>query len=230
MLDDQVLSALDWWEAAGVDTLIDESPRNWLAPVQPAARAIEAPAPPTPAATLPAELAAFRQWLLADETVPGPPAARLDAAGDPASGTMIVIDMPEAADRAARALLGGDAGVLFDKMLAAMGLARDALYLAPLAPARPASGRLDGAQSATLARLMRHHIALVRPRRLLVLGDAAIQALLGEPCHKARGRVHAFSYEGGSAQAVASFHPRFLVQTPDRKAASWADLKLFMPL
>ena len=35
---------------------------------------------------------------------------------------------------------------------------------------------------------------------------------------------------GATTQAVASFHPRFLVQTPERKAASWADLKLFMAL
>ena len=229
MLDDTALSALDWWESAGVDTLIDDSPRNWLAPITTAVSAVPAPTP-APVASLPGDLASFRAWLLADPAVPGPPAARLDATGDPASGTMVVIDMPEAADRTTRALLGGEAGALFDRMLAAMGLAREGLYLAPLSPARPASGRLDAAQGAMLARLMRHHVALVAPRRLLVLGDAAIQALLGEPCAQARGRVHAFAHDGGSAQAVASFHPRFLVQTPDRKAASWADLKLFMPL
>lgn len=228
MLDETALSALGWWEEAGVDTLVDDTPRNWLAPAVLPTRAADAPA--AAATALPADLAAFRAWLLADASVPGATGGRIDAAGDPALGTMIVVDMPEAADRTARTLLGGEAGALFDKMLAAMGLAREGLYLAPLAPARPASGRLDAEQSATLARLMRHHLALVAPRRLLLLGDAAIHALLGQPCAAARGKVHALAHDGGTTQAVASFHPRFLVQTPDRKAASWADLKLFMAL
>lgn len=229
MLDETALSALVWWEEAGVDTLVEDKPRNWLAP----AHTTDAPAMPAaalPATTLPRELAAFRAWLLADAAVPGAPSGRIDAAGDPASGTMIVVDMPEAADRAARILLGGEAGALFDKMLAAMGLARGGLYLAPLAPARPASGKLDAEQSVVLTRLIRHHVALAAPRRLLLLGDAAIHALLGQTCAAARGTVHALAYDGGTTQAVASFHPRFLVQTPARKAAAWADLQLFMAL
>ena len=228
-MDDLALSALDWWAEAGVDSLVDEQPRDWLATAP--RPDVDPPAAPQPAAAvLPDDLAAFRAWLLADPSVPGPTAARLDATGDPASGTTIVIDMPEAGDRAERRLLGGDAGALFDRMLAAMGLNRDALYLAPLGPARPATGRLDAAQAATLAVLMRHHLGLVRPRRLLLLGDTVATALLGEPCAHARGRVHKLAGDGWSAAAVASFHPRLLVQTPARKAAAWADLQLFMAL
>jgi DNA polymerase len=248
-MDDRLaLSALNWWEEAGVDMFVDEEPRDWLA--QPATSAPlpidAAPDRPPVAATspqsaaphaaaavpaaLPADLAAFRRFLLQDASVPGPPAARIDATGDPASGAMLILDMPEQGDRAAEQLLSGEVGQLFDKMLGAMGLSRETAYLVPLSPARSASGRLTPDIVATLGTLMRHHIALVRPKRLLLLGDAPTRALLGFGCVEARGRSHEISGDFGQIPAIASFHPRLLIQTPDRKKAAWADLQLFMAL
>jgi DNA polymerase len=247
-MDDRLaLSALNWWEEAGVDTFVDEEPRDWLAqPTQPApSLSVSAPDRSAPAATspqapvgkviappaaLPSDLAVFRRFLLQDASVPGPTAARLDATGDPASGAMLILDMPELGDRAAGHLLSGDVGALFDKMLGAMGLSRETAYLAPLSPARSASGRLTPEMIAALGALMRHHVALVRPKRLLLLGDAPTRALLGLGCVEARGRRHEFSGTDGPIPAIASFHPRLLIQTPDRKKAAWADLQLFMAL
>lgn len=234
-------STLGWWADAGVDVFVEEAPRDWLAPVpvapsvvppEPASPEVAVPAAEAmaPAAALPGDLAAFRAWLRADPSLPGPAAARLDAAGDPATGTMVVVDMPEPEDGAAGTLLGGEAGALFDNMMRAIGLARETLYLAPLASARPASGRLDAGAIEAFGRLMRHHVALARPRRLLLMGDAAVRAMLAMPCAAARGRVHPLDADGHAVAAVASFHPRFLVQTPARKAAAWADLKLFKDL
>jgi len=138
--------------------------------------------------------------------------------------------MPDQGDRAASRLLSGDVGALFDKMLGAMNLSRDIAYLAPLSPARSASGRLTPEVIATLATLMRHHIGLVAPKRLLLLGDAPARALLGLGCVEARGRTHEVAGPSGPIPAIASFHPRLLIQTPDRKKAAWADLQLFMVL
>jgi DNA polymerase len=248
-MDDRLaLSALNWWEEAGVDTFIDEEPRDWLAQPAPATPSSSdvAPSRPqgavaspqsalpravvVPAAALPTDLAAFRRFLLEDASVPGPPAARIDTTGDAASGAMIILDMPEQGDRAAEQLLSGDVGQLFGKMLGAMGLSRETAYLAPLSPARSASGRLTPEIIATLGTLMRHHIALVRPKRLLLLGDAPTRALLGFGCVEARGQRHEISGDFGQIPAIASFHPRLLIQTPDRKKAAWADLQLFMAL
>jgi uracil-DNA glycosylase family 4 len=241
-MDDRLaLSAFDWWEEAGVDTFVDDSPRDWLArqpsaPFQSAPidftpdHAVAAPAPVAKPAALPNDLAAFRQYLLSDPAVPGPPTARLDATGDTASGAMIILDMPEAGDRAAGRLLSGDVGDLFDKMLAAMSLSRATAYLAPLSPARAASGRLMPEAIEALGVLMRYHIALVAPKRVLLLGDAPTRALLGLGCVEARGRNHAIDVGGGPIPAVASFHPRLLIQTPTRKKAAWGDLQLYMVL
>ncbi|PZU09236.1 uracil-DNA glycosylase family protein [Sphingomonas sp.] len=245
MEDRLALSALDWWEEAGVDTAVDDLPRDWLAvpalspaitPIHPQAASPARVTPPVAAiepvspAALPDDLAAFRHFLLTDPSVPGPPQARIDAIGDPASGAMLILDMPEQGDRAAGRLLSGDVGQLFDRMLGAMSLSRETAYLAPLSPARSASGRLTPESITTLATLMRHHIALARPKRLLLLGDAPTRALIGLGCIEARGRTHEVSGPAGSIPAIASFHPRLLIQTPDRKKAAWADLQLFMAL
>lgn len=224
------LSALDWWAEAGVDTTVDEAPRDWLARA-PAPSPVSAPPPPVPAAPpLPANLPSFRRWLLADAAVPGAARARHDAAGDPASGSMVVVDMPEACDRGTGQLLTGEAGALFDRMLAAMGLTRDRIYLAPFAPARPATGKLDAAACTVLERLTRHHVALAAPRRLLLLGDAAACALLGEPVARARGRTHAVELPAGAVPAIASFHPRLVLGRPDLRKSAWSDLQMFMGL
>lgn len=245
-MDRLALSALDWWEEAGLDVFVDESPRDWLAPVvaiplpsinahAPTAPA-EAPAAAAPQPSYPADLPAFRAWLLADGAIPGRPSARLDAMGDPASGTMILLDMPEAEDRIARSLLSGELGTLFDRMLGAMGLSRETIYLAPFSPARSPSGSLDARAAAPLAAAARHHIALAAPRRLLLMGAAPTRALLGIDTSEARGGVRQLQIEGASVPTVATFPPRFINQatsTEDRTARRktiWEDLQTFMTL
>lgn len=230
MLDPMTLSALDWWAEAGVDTLVDEAPRNWLAPAAAASPPAPVAAAPAAPAALPADLAAFRAFLLADAAVPGPVAGRIDATGDPAIGTMLVPDMPERGDRASGRLLSGEAGALFDRMLAAMKLGRDAVYLAPFSPARPASGRLEAGEIEALARLMRHHLALVAPRRLLLMGDAPARALIGIPLAEAQGKVHSLTIGDAAVPVVAIVHPRTLDRQPEHKRAAWADLQRFMAL
>lgn len=257
-MDRLALSALDWWEEAGVDVFVEEAARDWLAPIRAAAsgiaedfadRAVAAPAMPAiplaaePAApqtidpnTLPTDLAAFRAWLLADPVIPGRPAGRLDASGDPASGTMVLLDMPEREDIAARLLLSGALGAMFDRMLGAMGLGRDTIYLAPFSPARPASGQLDARVANPLGVAQRHHLHLVRPRRLLLMGAAPTRALLGRDTSAARGQVQSCEVGGTAIPTIATFAPRFILQattTEDikaRRATIWTDLQLFMSL
>lgn len=240
MSDGLALSALDWWAEAGVDTIVGDLPHDWLATARPAAPAppafesaapVEMPAAPAPArAAMPATLDDFRRWLLTDAGVPGPAIGRIDAAGDPATGTMVILDMPEAADRASGRLLSGDVGVLFDRMLAAMKMDRAAIYIAPFAPMRPAAGRIGDADCAALGILMRHHIALAAPRRLLLLGDAPARALTGMPLAQARGETRSIEIAGTAIPAIASFHPRFVQERPDYRKPAWADLQLFMAL
>jgi len=230
VMDGLALSALDWWAEAGVDMLVDESPRDWLAraptPALPSTSAVAAePAAPAP----PADLPAFRRWLLTDPSVPGPPRARHDAQGDPAGGVMVITDMPEPADRGTGALLTGEPGALFDRMLAAIGLDRGTLYLAPFTPARPATAKLSKDACHLLHRMMERHLALAAPKRLLLLGDAPSCSLLDQPVTQARGRVHELRVDGLTIPTVATFPPR-LVEGAERRRLAWADLQLFRNL
>lgn len=233
MTDGAAFSALDWWAEAGVDALADDLPRNWLAaaPVSEAAAAPSAAVPSAvPAPALPDTLAAFRAFLLADAGVAGPTNARIDAAGDAASGIVIVVDMPETEDRASGNLLSGEVGALFDRMLGAIKMAREQVYLIPFAPARPTSGRVAAAEMKILAPLLRHHLALAAPRKLLLLGDAPVQALLERPAAQARDMLHDVRIGDRDVPTVASIHPRLVHLRRDYRALVWADLQRFEAL
>jgi DNA polymerase len=175
-------SVLAWWADAGVDVLIDEEPRDWLRPqpkapapavaraialqAAPAARAVP-PAAPAPAAEIPPDqLNLFQAWLKESASLPyaAPAASRVCPSGDPASGVMVIADMPTAEDCGANALISGETGRLFDRMLAAMGRDRSSIYLAALSCLRSPDGRLatEAAKNcATLARCS----AMPVPRR-----------------------------------------------------------------
>ena len=218
------VSTLDWWREAGVDVVVDESPRDWLArEIVPAPVAEPAPV----VTTLPASLAEFLAWRVSDaapeSTWRGASAA---ASGPPDAALMVLVDCPDQGDR--ERLLGGAAGTLFDRMLAAMGSSRAAVHLAAVCAKRPVGGRMPADVTAELHRLARHHVGLVRPKRLLLMGDAASRALLAADVVRARGNLHLVDHDGGQTAAVASFHPRWLLENPARKADAWRDLQLLM--
>jgi DNA polymerase len=234
MADSVALSALDWWAEAGVDTLVDDLPRDWLAaaPTAADAGAEVVPILPTPAAavTLPDTLDALRAFLLANAAIPGPANARLDAIGDPSSGVAVVVDMPEAEDRSSGRLLSGEVGALFDRMLGAIKLERTQLYLIPFSPARPTTGRLSEAHVQKLKPLLLHHLALVAPKKLLLLGDAPALALLGQPAAKVRDAKHDVSIGSLMVPSVASIHPRLVHLKREWRPLIWADLQRFEAL
>jgi uracil-DNA glycosylase family 4 len=190
-----------------------------------------APVETKPAApALPDTLAAFRTWLLADASVPGAVRGRVDALGDHATGAVIVVDMPEADDRASGTLLSGEVGALFDRMLGAIKLSRADIYLVPFSPSRSTTGRVGDADLATLTSLLRHHLTLAAPKRLLLLGDAPVQALLRMPAAKAREAVHMIEIEGRQVPTVASIHPRLVHLKRDYRPLAWDDLQRFAAL
>ncbi|MBW8745570.1 MAG: uracil-DNA glycosylase [Sphingomonas sp.] len=237
MADSVALSALDWWAEAGVDTLVDDLPRDWLAaaPVSTMAETSLAemlPVLPTPATsvTLPDTLEAFRAFLLTDAAIPGPANTRIDAIGDPSSGIVVVVDMPEAEDRASGKLLSGEVGALFDRMLGAIKLERAQAYLIPFSPARPTSGRLAEAQLKALKPLLLHHLGLIAPKKLLLLGDAPVQALLGQPAAKARDAEHTVTIGTATVPTVATIHPRLVSMKREWRPLIWADLQRFEKL
>jgi DNA polymerase len=221
-------SALSWWEEAGVDTIVGETPRDWLSPETKAPAAAPAAAP-APADALPADLDAFQAWFTDPIALPldAPSAPRLGPAGNPC-GLMVLVDMPGPDDIAAGHLLSGAPGTLFDRMLAAIGLAREAIYLAPLSPLRTPAGNLDADACAALGRIARHHVGLVAPRALLLFGDICSKALTGTAVAGARGRWHMIETQAGPIKTLVTIRPEKLDQQPKLKPLAWADLQMLM--
>ena len=217
-------SALEWWQDAGVDTLVEDELRDWFA--TPVPMRTPAAVASTPVADLPPDtLDAFLTWRMGD-AVPeaGWNAERLAVAATKNPALMILTDLPEPDDSVEAGWMTGPVGVLLDRMLAAIGLDRDAVTIAGIAQARPLSGRVPGDAQATLDDLAQRLVTLVAPRKLLLFGAEPCRALLGQDGQ--RGGLRTLHHDGIDCPAIATFHPRFLLERPLAKAESWRHLQL----
>ncbi|WP_242137171.1 uracil-DNA glycosylase [Sphingomonas sp. TREG-RG-20F-R18-01] len=234
-----VASTLDWWREAGVDTLADELPRDWTAAPAPVVRetkrrvVAEAAVPVVQA--LPATIDAFAAW----RTGPDAPEATwagspIATSGNPQSAIMVITDVPDREDAESGTLLSGAAGRLFDRMLAAIGRDRNSVYVVPMCTIRPVAGRIAPEIETRLGELIRHHVAIVAPKRLFVLGNASSRALTGADVTRSRGSLQLVNVEVGQSGAsvavetVASYHPRLLLERPAEKARAWKDLQMLI--
>jgi uracil-DNA glycosylase family 4 len=226
-------SALEWWRDAGVETLAEDEPRDWLAlPV-----AKREPLPGTPDAPdavasapefiLPDTFEAFIQWRMGDAA----PEAdwmtpRIAPSGPANASLMILADMPEQGDT--DTLISGPVGRLFDRMLVAIGESRDSVHLASLAWARPLTGQIPAETEAALIAQALHHVALVAPKKLLILGQTASRVLGTTNGSATVNGIHDINHSQGNTGAVATYHPRFLMERPAAKAEAWKHLLLLM--
>ena len=222
------LHALGWWLESGVDIAIAEEPRDWRraapTPAKTGVSGVPASAPAPREA--PADLAAFRAWL---ETEPGlpldrPGARRVLPHGAVGAPLMLMADFPSPQECAEGRPFAGDSWVLAQRMLAAIGIAPDAAYLASLACFHAPGARFDAGDLDRCGQIARDHVRHARPERLLLFGDSPARALTGHTLAAARGKVHRI--EG--VRTVATFHPRWLLQRPSDKALAWKDLLLLM--
>lgn len=218
---------LRWWLDAGVDVAVSEEPRSWLKTATAVRAAITAPeiAPPSPQ-QLPSDFNAFRAYL---ETATGLPLDRAGARrvlphGLVGAKIMLLSDTPAREDAGDGQPIGGEAWLLATKMLAAIGMTADDAYSASLACFHAPGARLDEAELAMCADIARRHVELVKPERLLLLGEGPARALLGDKLSAVRGRIHKIA----GVRTVATFHPRWLLQRPGDKALAWRDLLLLM--
>lgn len=224
-------SLLGWWSDAGVDTAVGEKPRPWLRPMQ-ASADIPLPEellPPTaPVAPLarPDTLPEFRMWLENAAGLPmeQPGAERVLPRGESGAKIMLLADLPAMEDAAAKSPIGGEAAMLAERMLSAIGFRIEDAYLASLACFHAPGTRVGRDDLEACADLARHHIGLVKPERLVIFGDTPSRALTSEPLARARGRIHHID----GVRAIVTFHPRWLLQRPSDKALAWRDLQLLM--
>jgi DNA polymerase len=218
--------ALLWWEDAGLDTFVEDMPRDWLARPAPATALETTPAVvAAPVEILPDTAEAFVAWRMGDAA----PEAdwmtpRLAPAIVAGADWAVLTDMPESDD--GETLLSGAAGRLLDRMLAAIGLSRESVQIVPLAYARPLTGRIPPEQEPRLAMLARHHLGLVAPKKLLILGQAASRAMDGTNFWPPDNSLHDVNQFGGNTEVAATFHPRWLLDHLAAKRETWKHLLL----
>lgn len=123
----------------------------------------------------------------------------------------------------------GRAGQLLTKMIGAMGLRRDDVYIANVLKCRPPGNRNpEPDEIQTCEPFLFRQIASIQPKVVIALGAFAARTLLRteEPISKLRGRV--FDYRG--AKLIPTFHPSYLLRSPGNKREAWDDLKTALVL
>ena len=150
------------------------------------------------------------------------------ADGDPRARVMIVGEAPgRDEDRLGKPFVG-QAGQLLDRMLAAIGMARDhddparAVYITNVLPWRPPQNRdPEPAEVAMMLPFLRRHVALADPEVLVLMGNHSCHAVLGRRgITKLRGRWD----EALDRPVLPMLHPAYLLRQPHAKRNAWADL------
>ncbi len=149
--------------------------------------------------------------------------------GNPKANIMLIGEAPGAEeDRLGRPFVGR-AGQLLDKMMAAIHLSREELFIANILKTRPPGNRdpLPDEIAAHIHILYRQ-ISFIQPQFILCLGRIATQTLLNlnTPLGKLRGQAH--PYHGMTL--LATYHPAALLRNPNWKRPAWEDLKLLYHL
>jgi uracil-DNA glycosylase len=149
--------------------------------------------------------------------------------GNPAADIMFVGEAPGADEDAQGVPFVGRAGQLLTKMIEAMGLARDEVYIANVLKCRPPNNRDPQPDEVeTCEPFLFQQVASVQPKVIIALGAFAARTLLKtqDPISRMRGRV--YQYRG--TDLIPTFHPSFLLRSPGYKREAWEDLKKALAL
>jgi DNA polymerase len=144
--------------------------------------------------------------------------------GNPAADIMFVGEAPGADEDVQGVPFVGRAGQLLTKMIEAMGLKRDDVYIANVLKCRPPNNRDPQPDEVEQCEpFLFKQIATIQPKVIIALGAFAARALLKtqDPISRMRGRV----YEYRGAHLIPTFHPSFLLRSPGYKREAWEDLK-----
>lgn len=148
--------------------------------------------------------------------------------GDPAADWLFIGEGPGADEDARGEPFVGAAGKLLDAMLAAIDLRRgDDVYIANAVKCRPPNNRTpEPAEIAACRAYLERQVALLRPKLVVLLGRAAVQATLGLDVSLAslRGKPQTWEIAGQRIPLVVTYHPAYLLRSPLDKARAWEDL------
>jgi len=158
--------------------------------------------------------------------------------GDPAARLVFVGEAPGFDEDRQGLAFVGRAGQLLTRMIAAMGLTRDEVFICNVLKCRPPENR-DPLADEVLAcsPYLFRQLAIIDPQVIVALGSPAAKTLLNtaESIGRLRGRFHDFYLEGGADPArrvplMPTYHPAYLLRNPGEKRKAWEDLQQVMEL
>ena len=149
--------------------------------------------------------------------------------GNPEADLMFVGEAPGADEDLQGEPFVGQAGQLLTKIIEAIGLTREQVYIANVIKCRPPGNRNPEPDEVEQCEpFLFKQIDIIKPKVIVALGKFAAQSLLRTdmPITKLRGQVHPFR----GAVLVPTFHPAYLLRSPDKKRETWEDMKLVRSL
>jgi len=145
--------------------------------------------------------------------------------GDPKAPLMLIGEGPGEQEDLQGLVFVGRAGDLLTKMLAAIHLPRDRVYICNTVKCRPPKNRTPKpAELEACQPFLLQQIALVQPKVIFLLGSTAVRVMLGPNYRITQCRGQWF--ERGGMKIIATFHPAALLRDPRRKHETWADLQM----
>lgn len=239
-------ASLAWWDDAGVTNDFARDATAWLSPdvgvpppdAKPRTPAnAKTPATPTPTTldrvrqkntpepvvrddtTLADSLAGFRDWWLAHPPLSlGSNAVRVPPRGPANSELMVIVPEPEEGDT--DRLLNGANGRMLANVLTAMRVDPASIYIASVLPCVVPAADWSEIAEARIGRVALHHISLVKPARLLVMGANVPPLLHNQPAHETDVLTQ-IQHESGSTSVMTARTIANLRNLPGERARFW---------
>ena len=123
----------------------------------------------------------------------------------------------------------GDAGSLLNKMLKAINIEREKVYITNVVNYRPPNNRKpETSEINRYSKFLKEHISIIDPQILILMGSTAMEALIGinKKISRERGQWKEVIIKQKTYKTIITFHPAYLLRQPEQKKFSWKDLKI----
>ncbi len=146
--------------------------------------------------------------------------------GNPKADIVMVGEAPGADEDAKGEPFVGRAGQLLNKILNAIELKREEVYICNILKCRPPGNRNPMPEEINSCEpYLKKQLDLIKPKLILILGKVAADTLLNlkQPLNKMRGKIHYYN----GVKTMVTFHPAALLRNPNWKPPAWEDMKQF---
>ncbi len=144
--------------------------------------------------------------------------------GNPGARLMFIGEGPGHDEDVSGRPFVGKAGQLLTKMIEAIDLKRDDVYICNIVKCRPPQNRVPIEEEAEACLpFLRQQVAIIRPKIIVCLGATSAKYIISKDIRITRDRGK--WYEKGEFKIIATYHPSALLRDPDKKKAAWEDFK-----